>query len=654
MPRKNNTPGSGLLERDAGTKVSTAEIWDKIEDLSDKLDAVVAAAGIEVTIADGADVTLGAIADASVAAGATGSASAKLRRLTTDLDALLAKFISGTVIGEVEISQAAGKNHAELVNAAGDPFGTVADPLESNVGVIYGSATGGTHETLKDESKNFAVNALANRLIKMMIGGIEYARIITSNIADEITFVSLGLVSAATAGYQEIGNTGTSGPDFDAAWPVTDGTWNLDVTLDGVLYSIDTGALFAGTLGVALAGLETSLQVASGALPTVALASGKIKITSDATGVTSTVLTADAAIDGFLTMLDTLTPGGLTVLCDILPAVDGEDEVKVKPVAGALYVVTETALPATEATLASIKNTDGIKKITDALPAGTNVIGKVGIDQTAGQNAVVLETSRATAVLHRNAVTAVDKVADLANTDLATADNGSATGSLNASTTYYVTAIPGNKYGTCTKAATINSQATSASGSNTHSIRLTIPQKAGAEHYGIFLSTDTAPKWVARVTEAQRAAGDFEVTAVGTVAAGGGNPAGTVDINVAGTGIQTSHAIFAQSNAFTPATPTAIDCTGKTKAYVLVKVALTDHRSAPSLNIIPFFKNSLSTTDWHQGTLQPVLLEASIGQSLQQAFVLDVDSSTGLVILISNIAGQGAACSVWVELVPSA
>ncbi len=36
----------------------------------------------------------------------------------------------------------------------------------------------------------------------------------------------------------------------------------------------------------------------------------------------------------------------------------------------------------TEATLASIKDTAGIKKITDALPAGAAIIGKVGIDQT--------------------------------------------------------------------------------------------------------------------------------------------------------------------------------------------------------------------------------------------------------------------------------
>jgi len=40
------------------------------------------------------------------------------------------------------------------------------------------------------------------------------------------------------------------------------------------------------------------------------------------------------------------------------------------------------ASPATEATLTSIKDTSGIKKITDALPSGTNLLGKTSIDQT--------------------------------------------------------------------------------------------------------------------------------------------------------------------------------------------------------------------------------------------------------------------------------
>lgn len=42
-------------------------------------------------------------------------------------------------------------------------------------------------------------------------------------------------------------------------------------------------------------------------------------------------------------------------------------------------VKSNNANIATEDTLAAIKNTDGIKKITDALPAGTNTIGKVEV-----------------------------------------------------------------------------------------------------------------------------------------------------------------------------------------------------------------------------------------------------------------------------------
>lgn len=48
--------------------------------------------GGAATIADGADVTQGAIADAVVAAGAAGTLSAKLRRLTTDIGAMLAQL----------------------------------------------------------------------------------------------------------------------------------------------------------------------------------------------------------------------------------------------------------------------------------------------------------------------------------------------------------------------------------------------------------------------------------------------------------------------------------------------------------------------------------------------------------------------------------
>lgn len=264
---------------------------------------------------------------------------------------------------------------------------------------------------------------------------------------------------------------------------------------------------------------------------------------------------------------------------------------------------------------------------------------------------VQLTGSRGTGALHRDAITATDKIADFVDASVTLADNGAGTGSLAASTTFYATAIPGNRWGPCKVNTTIDSLASAAYGGATGSYRMTIAQATGAEWYDIFLSTDAAPKWVGRITEAQRAAGDFEITAVGTVAAGGGNPAGTVDVNLVGTGIQTSNAVFAQNNAYRPATVTAIDCTGKLKAIVHVKLALTDLRSAPTLSLVPFFRNASSTSEWHQGARTVVQVLGGLGQALEQIFEIDVQAASALVILIGEITGQGAAASVWVELI---
>jgi hypothetical protein len=56
---------------------------------------------------------------------------------------------------------------------------------------------------------------------------------------------------------------------------------------------------------------------------------------------------------------------------------------------GGTQPVSAASLPlptgaATEATLASIKDTDGVKKITDPLPAGTNLLGRAATDAQTG------------------------------------------------------------------------------------------------------------------------------------------------------------------------------------------------------------------------------------------------------------------------------
>jgi hypothetical protein len=87
-PANSNLP---QLDKDLGTiGPGGVNVWARVV-------ATIPTTGTSAasTIADGADVAEGALADAVVNAGATGSVSAKLRRLTTDLDA------QNTLIGAV-------------------------------------------------------------------------------------------------------------------------------------------------------------------------------------------------------------------------------------------------------------------------------------------------------------------------------------------------------------------------------------------------------------------------------------------------------------------------------------------------------------------------------------------------------------------------
>uniref|UniRef100_A0A6M3JWU2 Uncharacterized protein n=1 Tax=viral metagenome TaxID=1070528 RepID=A0A6M3JWU2_9ZZZZ len=268
-------------------------------------------------------------------------------------------------------------------------------------------------------------------------------------------------------------------------------------------------------------------------------------------------------------------------------------------------------------------------------------------DSDNGRLRIAKVAVRVAAVLHRDAIAAVDKITDFVAASVTIANVAGTQGFLVFNTAHYMTAVPGNRWGPTVPAA-IDTVTVTNDAASTHVIACTIAQATGADWYDLFLSTDTAPKWVARITEAQRAAGG-EILTVATYSAGAS--AGVINIGVVGTGIQTTNAILAQNNAYTPASVTAIDCTGYAQAVVKVKLALTDLRSAPTLRIIPFFQNTLSTGDWHAGSIGTMSLLGALGQPLEQEFVVDVRASTTLVILVDTISGQGAAASVWVELV---
>lgn len=251
--------------------------------------------------------------------------------------------------------------------------------------------------------------------------------------------------------------------------------------------------------------------------------------------------------------------------------------------------------------------------------------------------------NRNAGVLHRNAITATDKLL------VPTVSAGSAiseAGSNLANTAYNYTAAAFNRWG-ATTAAGIQAITPTAN----QAVRIPITQVAGADGYDIFLSVDAAPKWVGRITEAQRATGDQIISAVGvTSARAGSTVAGTIDVGIVGTGVISSAAPFSVNSAYTPASVTPVNCTAYGTAQLLIKLAVTDLRSLPTLNIIPFYANQVSGNDWHAGALQTIAPLSAAGLPLEQGPILTVNGATGLVVLVDTISGQGAAASIWLEL----
>lgn len=139
-------------------------VWDIAGDGSQgycTLDSIVAGGGSggggAATIADGADVTEGAIADAAAAAGAVGTVSAKLRRLTTDISALLTALgtpaqAGGTVVlgagsalaGKVGVDQTTPGTTNQVTNrdsySAAATITRAANQTPYSIGDVVGGA----------------------------------------------------------------------------------------------------------------------------------------------------------------------------------------------------------------------------------------------------------------------------------------------------------------------------------------------------------------------------------------------------------------------------------------------------------------------------------------------------------------------------------
>lgn len=307
----------------------------------------------------------------------------------------------------------------------------------------------------------------------------------------------------------------------------------------------------------------------------------------------------------------------------------------------------------TGAALASKQDTQitaeqAIQAATEALAALISA-GKLQVDAGISGGTISVAPVRAAGVLHRSAIATADKCVV---PTLATKSQSDTGGSLPASTTYYVSAAAGNLFGTA-GACNVLTQATGANAAATHSVLLTVPQVVGATYYDIFFSVDAAPKWIGRITEAQRAAGDYQIQTYATVTSGGGNAAGTVLIGTVGTGIQTTNAVYAANNAYITPTPTAtIDCNGKSYVDVWIEMTLTDLRSAPSLSLMPIFESGQTPADYFCGSpINVPVMNGSVGQGLKQMYRVDVEDMAELIIAVGTISGQGASVDIWAEAI---
>lgn len=301
------------------------------------------------------------------------------------------------------------------------------------------------------------------------------------------------------------------------------------------------------------------------------------------------------------------------------------------PRSGEQVPIAGDALPISSAALGA---TTDVAVVTDA--AGTisgKLRGLVKIladvwNSTAHFLGVYSKPNPQTPLAHRTAVTAADVIAAPGAVTCTKQADGSATAG-----TYYVKVVAGNTYGRTTATAgntTVTTETTNLT------VRAAFAQVTGATFYDIYCSTDADPKWVGRITEAQRASGIL-ITAVGVTGAGG--TAGAVDVQVPGTGLQAATTAVVNT-AYS--IPTPINCAG----YNYVDFDIAPTRSgdavAAALTIAPFFGNSRTST-YFQG--QAVALEfggtAAAYNTSKQRLRVECRGMAQVALVVQQIAGTG-------------
>jgi len=195
--------GNGAYEKIRGTRgAPRVLLWGVdgapllTEEYPGHMDMIDRAARLlgKVSADDGSLVTLGAIADAVVAAGATGTLSAKLRRLTTDLDALLTK------VGEIQASPTANTILARLKDIKdGIPL-TGSSVVVGKVGIDQ--TTDGTTNKVSAENKvsnGTTLDTWRNNVQKTLLASAARTTATTSPVQDNYNARGVVLTLNVTA-----------------------------------------------------------------------------------------------------------------------------------------------------------------------------------------------------------------------------------------------------------------------------------------------------------------------------------------------------------------------------------------------------------------------------------------------------------------------
>lgn len=261
---------------------------------------------------------------------------------TTSLDGKVTACNTGAVTVAASALPTGAATETTLGTVAGDTTSIDGKITTCNTGAIAGSVTA-----------NAGTNLNTSALALETGGHLEEIADHVHSIDGKITTCNTGAIAGSV--------TANAGTNLNTSALALETGGNL-ATIAGDTTSID-GKITACNTG--------AVTVAASALPTGAATESTLNdVYSECSDINSKLVSGTDIGDV------TINNGSGVAAVNIQ---DGGNSITVD---GTVTATVDTSALATETTLALIKNTDGIKKITDALPAGTNLLGKVGIDQT--------------------------------------------------------------------------------------------------------------------------------------------------------------------------------------------------------------------------------------------------------------------------------